>query len=199
MSWKHSLKGFVAAAVLLLTASCVPPAMQKATSATDVTPGKTIVVMKVELVPALKKNEQHFQWSDIGTDELVNTVLYLTDEKFRRFKEEPGLADYKNRMGVKLGETSYMLTDNKPFYALTGMIVMGWQPTPEKLYLPAGFKVDIRQGDQAVYLGTIRYYRDEFSDITKVEIIDEYRREVKKFHEKFGAGVKLRKRLVVKK
>jgi hypothetical protein len=44
-------------------------------------------------------------------------------------------------------------------------------------------------------VGTIRYQRNEFNDLLKVEVLDEYagaRRDVEK---RFGKGVKLVKRL----
>jgi len=170
--------------------------MEKATSAPDAGSGKTIVVAKVELIPGLQKEEQDFAWNVIGMDQYKNTVLFMTDEKYRRLESEPGLSDYKNRLELKMGETNYALTENKPFYALTGMIILASGDSVEHLYLPAGFKVDIRKDDRAVYIGTIRYYRDEFSGITKIEVIDDYKRENRRFHQKFGRDIKLTKRLI---
>lgn len=194
MKMRSFVRFAVASAMAVLLSACVPPAMEKATTAPDA--GKTIIVAKVELIPPLQKAEQKFAWNVVGMDEFKNSVLFLPSDKYRRLEKEPSLLDYKKRFQLKLGETNYTLSDNKSFYVLTGMIMLASGEMVEHLYLPAGFKVDIRKGDQAVYLGTIRYYRDEFSGITKVEVIDDYKREYRKFRQKFGRHIKLKKRLV---
>ncbi len=199
MERKFIIRSIAVFASLFLLTACIPHAMKKATTADDLAPGKTVVVMKVELVPPLGKHEQHFKWNDVGSKEFKDAVWFLTGDEYRRFETEPGIRDYKNRMILKLGETGYTVADNQPFFALTGMISLQFQPTMQRLSLPAGFKVDIRKGDQAVYLGTIRYHRDEFSEITKIEVVDEYGKELKAFRKKFGSHAKLKKRLLSSK
>jgi hypothetical protein len=60
---------------------------------------------------------------------------------------------------------------------------------------PGGLKVALKPGDRAVYIGTLRYHRDEFFEITKVSIVDEYGAAQAEFRKKFG-GVPLRKALM---
>lgn len=67
----------------------------------------------------------------------------------------------------------------------------------EQAWLPGGLKVDVKPGDKAVYMGTIRYHRNEFMDITKVEIKDHFGAESAAFKKKFGDSMVLRKRLAV--
>jgi len=190
----------IAVALLsLLLASCVPPAMSPAASAPEPGSHKTIVVCKIELDPPLQKNEQHFKWNELGTGQFENKVLLLTDQEYRQVGGDPELSDYKNRMELKLGETGYFMSENEPFYVLAGLIMMSMSPVMQKMYLPGGYKVPIRPGDQAVYIGTIRYHRDEFSEITKIEVIDDFRAERKRFYAKFGNGIKLKKRLITGK
>lgn len=43
----------------------------------------------------------------------------------------------------------------------------------EKLWFPGGYYFDVPKGAAAVYIGTLRYYRDDFNSITRVEVIDE--------------------------
>ncbi len=64
-----------------------------------------------------------------------------------------------------------------------------------KVYFPGGLKVSIQSGDKAVYIGTIRYHRDEFFNITKTRIVDDYGRANAEFKKQFGTKVALRKSL----
>jgi hypothetical protein len=59
------------------------------------------------------------------------------------------------------------------------------------------FRVDIRPGDRAVYIGTIQYYRDEFFSTEKVVVKDDYAAANAEFQRRFGRGVTLRRALAV--
>lgn len=67
-----------------------------------------------------------------------------------------------------------------------------------RILLPVRFKIDIRQTDKAVYIGKIRYTRDDFNSITKVELKDDYNKANKIFRRKFGNRYRLRKSLIKK-
>jgi molybdopterin synthase catalytic subunit len=56
--------------------------------------------------------------------------------------------------------------------------------------------VSLKPGDRAVYIGTVRYHRNEFWEITKVAIVDDYDRANADFRKKFGAKTPLRKALL---
>ncbi|HET8759643.1 MAG TPA: hypothetical protein VFN94_01150, partial [Nitrospiria bacterium] len=86
----------------------------------------------------------------------------------------------------------------KPLYVLRGiMYIFLTGKRQEQAWLPGGLKVDVKPGDKAVYMGTIRYHRNEFMDITKVEIKDNFGTESAAFKKKFGDAAVLRKRLAV--
>ncbi len=53
-------------------------------------------------------------------------------------------------------------------------------------------KISDRLDDRAVYVGTVRYHRDDYNTITKTEVINDYARVNKAFVAKYGAGLKLR-------
>lgn len=67
-----------------------------------------------------------------------------------------------------------------------------------RAYFPGGLKATIRPRDKAVYIGTIRYYRDEFFDVSKVRIKDDYTHAKAEFKKKFGKKYSLRKALLKK-
>ena len=68
----------------------------------------------------------------------------------------------------------------------------------EKIILPTGFKINIKSSDKAVYIGKIRYIRDDFNSITRVELKDNYKKARRLFRKKFGKKYKLRKSLIKK-
>ena len=43
----------------------------------------------------------------------------------------------------------------------------------EKLRFPGGYYFEVPSGAEAIYIGTLRYHRNDFNTITKVEVIDE--------------------------
>lgn len=45
----------------------------------------------------------------------------------------------------------------------------------QRVYFRGGFQVALKPGDRAVYIGTVRYHRDEFFEVTRVTVADDYR------------------------
>jgi hypothetical protein len=43
----------------------------------------------------------------------------------------------------------------------------------EKPWFPGGYYFDVPKDASAVYIGTLRFYRDDFNSITRVEVVDE--------------------------
>ncbi len=60
------------------------------------------------------------------------------------------------------------------------------------MQLPGGLQYALKPDDRAVYIGTLRYYRDDYNTITKVEIVNDYARAKRAFYAKFGTSFKLR-------
>jgi hypothetical protein len=61
--------------------------------------------------------------------------------------------------------------------------------------IPVPIEFDIKPADKAIYVGTWRYHHDEFNEITKAEILDQYPAALAEFRKKFGADATLRKSL----
>jgi hypothetical protein len=49
-----------------------------------------------------------------------------------------------------------------------------------------------------VYIGTLRYQRDEFFEITRVTVVDEYAQASAEFAKRFGSRQPLRKALMTR-
>jgi hypothetical protein len=185
-------------AVLLLIctlSACVGAAREPLESLSELQNGETIVVGRVELVPALKKGEQKIQGLNSGTFE--NKVFIITDDQNRELTKEPEMADYARRIEATLGKDFFVRSNSKPFYIVAGMMYLELGGSEmNRAYFPGGLKVSIKPGDKAVYIGTVQYHRNEFFDVTKVTIVDDYDRANAEFKKKFGSKILLHKALL---
>lgn len=177
----------------LALAGCAPAPRAPADGGQDVGGGETIVVGRVELVPPLRKGEQRLR--GIGSGKFENQILLLTDETLRKLPADPAIADYAGRIEATLGSHFFVRSNSRPFYVLGGMVFLEVGSGMSRARFPGGLKVALKPGDRAVYIGTLRYHRDEFFEITKVSIVDEYGAAQAEFRKKFG-GVPLRKALM---
>ncbi|GMT49400.1 MAG: hypothetical protein IEMM0008_0939 [bacterium] len=127
------------------------------------------------------------------------------------------LYNFKHGINAKLEKTFYVKSENKSFYIIESFIIIEMsnkkvgttyirrrnyteqipiiKTTIENLVLPGGYKVNTQDGDKAIYIGTLKYTRDEFNQIINSKIIDNYKKENMKFVKKFGTKYKLRKSL----
>jgi hypothetical protein len=187
----------LAASLLLLGAlgACVGAAREPVDSLSGLGGGETVVVGRVELVPPLRKDEQKLKGLNSGNFE--NKVFLLADEHYRVLTEEPVMADYAGRIEAILGKNFFVRSSNKPFFILGGMMYLDLGGKEmNRAYFPGGLKVSIRPGDKAVYVGTVQYHRNEFFEITKAAIVDDYDRANAEFKKKFGTKTPLRKTLL---
>lgn len=169
------------------------PMMQ---SAADLKNNEIAVVGRIELVPPLTAQEQ-----DLKT---------LTSERFRG-KAVAVLSDKPMDMNnlpvgvgsdaimAKLGETFFARMPKQSEYIYSGSFILAGSTATTSGYmgedttihvvhinLPGGLKYDVSPGDRAIYIGTLRYYRNSHDVITRVRYIDDYRRVNREFRAKFG-------------
>ena len=157
---------------LLALAACAPAPRAPLTSLSALGSDEVVVVGKVELVPALRKGEQKIRGMVVGNFE--NTVYLMMDEKLRPLPQDPRIADYAGRIEARFGSTFFVRSKAAPSYILGGILFLeiGGQ-SQEKIYFPGGFQVAAKPGDRAVYVGTLRYQRDEFFEFQRITVVDE--------------------------
>lgn len=184
----------------LLAAGCVPgSSIKPVTSLAEVGAGQVIVVGRVELIPPLKPGEQ----------KVGSTYAEYKDVAFMVTGDEPravssmGYGDLKSRLEAPLGKEFFVTHPAEPFFILRGFIFMNLEikvssgnqaPDAGQAPLNGLFHVDLKPGDRAVYIGTLRYTRDEFFE-TEVAVRDDYARARPEFEKRFGKGLTLRKAL----
>lgn len=175
--------------------ACVGPAREPVESMSELNSSETIVVGSIELVPALAKDEQKIQ--GLGTANFENKIIMIMDENYRVLKSEPVIADYAGRIEALLGKNFFVRSDSKPFYLLGGMLYLSVGGREiNRVYFPGGLKVSIKPGDKAIYIGALQYHRDEFFNISKMQIVDHYESANTEFKKKFGSKYNLRKALL---
>jgi hypothetical protein len=156
---------------------------------------ETVVVGRVELVPPLHEHDQRIR--GIGTGRFKNKMFMIVDEEYQELTEEPGRGDFKGRIDASFGEEFIVRSSNEPFFIIAGMMYLSLgHGLPDQAYFPGGLKADIRPSDKAVYIGTIRYHRNDFFEVTETEIIDDYERVNGQFMKEFGNEHPLRKSLL---
>ena len=175
--------------------ACVGAAREPVDSLSGLGGDETVVVGRIELVPPLRKDEQKLKGLNSGSFE--NKVFLLADEHYRVLTEEPGMADYAGRIEAILGKNFFVRSHSKPFFILGGMMYLDLGGREmNRAYFPGGLKVSIKPGDKAVYVGTVQYHRNDFFEVTKAAIVDDYDRANAEFKKKFGAKYPLRKALL---
>ena len=194
---KNSFKLFGFLLFVPLFSSCVLPGRELVSNVGQVSPDQVVVIGKVVLTPPLDKDEQKF--GAVGSEGFKNKMLLITGDQQREVATPLSLGDLGGRIEAPFGKTFFAKSDAKPFYVLIGDVVT-WTGASNQMggmYFPAGFKVDAQPGDKAIYIGTIHYYRDEFSKITKVEVVDDYDETLSLYKKNFGGTGELKKELAV--
>jgi len=173
---------------------------------------EVVVVGRVELVPALKPGEQVVTGQYAMFRDRIELVTSEQPKKLDAVQPK----DQKNHIVPLLGETFFVRAPYRSFYIPAVALYLkksNLQSTQSNVNLgvtirttnvreqtvmlfPAGFRIDARPSDRAVYIGTIVYHRDEYFGITKVIIRDDFERANAEFRKRTGNTVTLRKALV---
>jgi len=181
--------------LLAVMAGCAPAARAPIDSVDSLSGEEMVVVGRVELVPPLRKGEQRIRGNVVGNFE--NRMFLIIDEQLRPLPRELKLADYAGRVEAPLGSTFFVRSRSAPFYLLGGVLFLDFGgDTQQRAHFPGGVQVAARPGDRAVYIGTLRYHRDEFFEISRVVVVDEYAQANAEFVKKFGTRYPLRKVLL---
>jgi hypothetical protein len=202
MSARPMLGRAAAAGLFALAAGCVPTSSVAPIDSFDALgPDELVLVGSVELDPPLAPDEQK-----LGRYEEYRDVAMLILDDAPRPVDSLALGDMKRRIDAKFRKTFFVRLPQQPFFIVKGWVfldteikVVGPNATTEAYQAPLQgvLRVDVKPGDRAVYIGTIRYQRDEFFG-TKATVRDDYAKANAEFKKKFGAQHTLRKSLAVR-
>ena len=186
-----------ALACALALASCAPSPREPVESLQSLSGDEILLVGRVELVPPLRKGEQRIRGMVVGNVE--NRMLLLADERMRPLPPEPKVADYAGRIEAPLGSTFFVRSRAEPFYILGGVLFLEiGGSSMQRIYFPGGLRVEPVRGERAAYIGTLRYHRDEFFEISRVQVVDDYVQAREEFTQRFGREARLSRALMVR-
>lgn len=161
-----------------------------------------IVVGKIEIVPPIKPREQSFKALDpfnTKRHHIGRAILFMADK--------PQYQDYTDvALNPPLQETFFLKAPKAKPYVVKGAVTMAFavrvvsrrQAVSEQteLLFPAPLKLDLRTGDAAIYVGTLRLHRDEFHEVTRAEVRDDYASALAEYRRKFPGAPAPRKALL---
>jgi hypothetical protein len=168
------MKKVLLAIVCLALDACALPQILPA--ATDLKAGasEVVVIGKIELVPPISTAfEQRTHWNVIGEDRMLTHVLVATAAEYRPVDiSKLAGSDFQNSLEAKWG-VPFMVKVPRQRTFLNGGVTFLNVKEQEKLWFPGGYYFDVPSGAGAVYIGTLRYHRNDFNVITKMEVVDE--------------------------
>lgn len=188
---------WLSAAVLTL------PACNLLQTMPDAKPGKlaadkVIVVGKFVVNPPMHQLEKEAGKDAriIGEERYLNKVFFATAATPMKKGDDPRSGWYwKNSLDARWGETYFKQADAKKTYLNVGTLYLD-AVGANRVWLPGGFSFTPPANAKAVYIGTIKFTRDDFWNITKVKVVDEYKAANREFSKKFGNSIALKKVLL---
>lgn len=185
----HALRMAALFALAAATAGC--GSQPELNSASELQTREVILVGRIELVPPLFPHEQVLKAPLTGRFRDKVHVLFA-DRVYDA--HESTFTFYRKSTLVELGQEFYLPqpTSKTLFYSGGAVVMTATNKGQDDMKLPGGLQYTLNPADRAVYVGTVRYHRDDYNTITKTEVINDYARVNKAFVAKYGAGLKLR-------
>lgn len=157
--------------LLLLQACAVPQALPQATDL-KAAEGEVVVIGKMELVPPLEPGEQKSHWNVIGEKRMFR-IWMATGPAFKPVHTgQVRASEFQSSLEADWG-TPFMVKMPRQRTYLNGGLTFLDGLKNEKLWFPGGYYFDVPADARAVYIGTLRFHRNDFNAITRVEVVDE--------------------------
>lgn len=165
---------------LMLCMSCLTTKQYKG-DISKVGEGNVVIVGCIELKPSLEEHELTFG------KHYRNQVFFSVEDNIAEYSDSR-FQDSINSIKATLGQDFYIkkVFNNKLYMSrifITVALSDGY------MYLPGVFQIEIPRNCKVAYIGKIRFHRDIYNEITKVEIIDDYENSKLKLEEKFDNQV----------
>lgn len=169
------MKGLVAVGLALLLQACAVPQALPEASGLDAGAGEVVVIGKIELVPPIDPREQRSHWNVIGEKRMLGRIWMATGPQFRPVSTgQLEGSQFQQSLEAQWG-VPFMVKAQRQRTYLNGGVTHLDALNQERLWFPGGLYFDVPAGARAVYVGTLRYHRNDFNAITRMEVVDERR------------------------
>lgn len=163
-------------AVLLCAAlyGCGAPKVLPAATGPVANDTQIVVIGKFELVPPLNPQfEQKTHWNVVGDGQILNRILMTTGDAAKPVSSDSfGWGDGQAMIEAQWG-IPFVINAPRQRRFLNGGMVQLDLISQDKLWFPGGYYFDVPKDARMIYIGTLRYTRNDFNTITKIEVIDE--------------------------
>lgn len=160
--------------VLLLQACAVPQTVPQATGLDAGASDVVVVIGKIELVPPLEKGEQKSHWNVVGEDRMFR-VWMATGPDFKPVTPgHPKASEYQASIEADWGKPFMVKMPRQRTFFNGGTTYLDVVDNA-RLSFPGGVYFEVPADAKAVYIGTLRYHRNDFNTITRVEVVEERR------------------------
>jgi hypothetical protein len=166
---------FILALVCLALQACAMP--RSLPAAADLNAGddsSVVVIGKVELVPAISRLEQKTHWNVIGEERMLKHLFMATGPEYKPVNTDLDASEFQQTLEVKWDEPFMVKVPRRRTF-LNGAMTYLNVNEGDRLWFPGGYYFDVPRDAAAVYIGTLRYWRDDFNSITRVEVVDQRR------------------------
>lgn len=177
----------------LLLSSCVggKPHLE---NISELQPNEVVLVGRLEIVPPLEGVEQEL--NTLGSGRFKGRVHMLVSQRQFDLENLP-ISAGSHTLFVEMGKDFYIRQPGVKKLHYSGSVILMESSKSyggvdmAQMKLPGGLTYTISPRHKAVYIGTVRYYRDDYNAITKVRLIDDYKNTNRRFIKKFGKKIKL--------
>lgn len=183
------------ALALLLQACAMPRALPPATGL-DAGGSEVVVIGKFELVPPIDPRFEHkTHWNVVGEKRILGRVLAATGSAHKPVNTDKlDASEFQGSVDAEWG-VPFMVKAPRQRTYLNGAVTILDVVAQERLWFPGGYYFDVPPGATAVYIGTLRFHRNDFNAITRVEVVDE-RKDVAAVLKTGGAAAAVRPALL---
>ncbi|HEY6094246.1 MAG TPA: hypothetical protein VIU93_04760 [Gallionellaceae bacterium] len=159
---------------------------------------EVVIVGRIEIDPKIQKEDVSLK-NTIGAGDLYRQFVLRVNEDVGETTNY--MADRENMTVVQTEEDFYITQKRPEPFKLYG----GWFYTAFNggnggsistvlFHIVKGMKIEIPKGADAIYLGTIRFTRDEFYNLKAINLIQtDYEAAQKRFQKKFNTKMVLTK------
>lgn len=192
----HCMTGTVFLAAVLLLDSCMATPGGQVRRFIDVPEKKAVLVGKVMISPPVRAGEQVLKTS-FGK-RFENVFILYCGEQIRDFRYKRP-ETYAGSFAVTPEEPFYLEVDKGTTLYISGGTFYAVFDPPYSIeaFTYAGlYTVDVEPDDEAIYIGTIQYLRDEQNKLRMVVVRDDYNAAVSEFKKRFTTSVTPRRALL---